>query len=768
MTNYIVFDYGATLDIIADNSLQSVEFENGKLLADTLRDRVCGSSFSRTVHCCSLGEGLFFLRQGSSARYLVIDLDQINPFSWADLTDTLVVAQKLLRLAIKIWDNSKLSSSEWLIPNSKFVLFPFPFSSNSRYRITLQRNPDAKRSERRGAGDHLLVFREGRDEGDRASAVPSVQNFRLALKYVQEARSTIVPPRISGPLEPTPMPISVTTLGAEERPTINAHLGFEKWRQYLTATQRQFIERIPLNAERIEGPAGTGKTLCLVLKCLNTLIRADQEGKTHYAVFFAHSQATERAIRSVFEANQPKLYSNFMRTDYHCSVLITTLQSWCGQVLGERNVSEAQFLDKDAMEAKQLSIWYVEESLDEAMNQEFSTYKPFLSHSFAEFIERENRGTLTEMVQHEIAVMIKGRAGENLDNYKALPLIKYNLPIGNDSDRGFIFSIFRRYSEKLLHVAQYDTDDIVLSSIGQLNTPIWRRKRRKEGFDSIFVDETHLFNINELSVFHYLTRNENEFPIVFSVDRSQALGDRGISTAMLGESILPSALEAKEPISTRVKSVFRCSPDITALALSVTAAGATLFTNFDNPLESATSAFTLADEQKASQPTLLMYPTDHEMIIKAFARADKMATEINCPKSDILLVAFSSELFNKMERMAMEMNKPIEVLKERGDIEVQNRARKAGRFVLAAPDYIAGLEFQGVILVGVDDGRVPPSGELSLAEGIHFEEYRAHNRLYVATTRAKYRLEILASKARGPSRILSNALSSKLLNQSEE
>lgn len=62
-------------------------------------------------------------------------------------------------------------------------------------------------------------------------------------------------------------------------------------------------------------------------------------------------------------------------------------------------------------------------------------------------------------------------------------------------------------------MGQFDTDDVVLSAIGQLDTPIWKRRRSREGFDALFIDEMHFFNINELHLFHYFTKADVQFPI---------------------------------------------------------------------------------------------------------------------------------------------------------------------------------------------------------------------------------------------------------------
>jgi hypothetical protein len=370
------------------------------------------------------------------------------------------------------------------------------------------------------------------------------------------------------------------------------------------------------------------------------------------------------------------------------------------------------------------------------------------------------------MLQHEISVVIKGRAGEDLDCYRKLPRLKYGLPVENDSDRGFIFVTFKKYQERLQAAAQFDTDDIVLTTIGQLNTPIWRRRRRREGYNSLFIDETHLFNINELSLFHYLTRLETEYPIAYSVDRSQAVGDRGWTDELFDEALTPGADARRASIRTDMESIFRCSPDIVNLAFWVTSAGATLFTNFEDPLKAASSMFTDAEERKCASPVYLTAPNDDAMVIEAFERAERMAREMEVSRCEVAIVAFSDELFGKIEAYASDRNKPIEVLKERGDITIVERARKHARFILSAPDYVGGLEFSGVVLVGVDTGRVPPSKNSGSIDSTNFLSYTSHNRLYVAITRARFRVEVLVTRERGPSALLRGAIASHILSDS--
>ena len=439
---------------------------------------------------------------------------------------------------------------------------------------------------------------------------------------------------------------------------------------------------------------------------------------------------------------------------------LTTLQQLCGELM-HRDISETEFLDRDAMESKHLQLMHVEDALQQTLTVAYETYKRFLSPSFDKYLQSTDIELMAEMFQHEISVVIKGRAEENLENYKKVPALKYGLPTVTDDDRSFVWQVFRRYQEQLQKAAQFDTDDIVLSTIGQLDTPVYRRRRAKVGYDAIYIDETHLFNVNELSMFHHLSRSLTAFPIAYSVDRSQAVGDRGWSDESFDEALSPVADAHTE--KTEFHKIFRCSPDIIDLAFSVTSSGATLFTNFNDPLRLASSMFTAQEERKATRPCLLRCENDDEMIGEAFRRADAMAHAVESSRCDVAVIVFSDELFVKASSFARDHNKPVEILKQRGDIEVIRRAQQTKRFVLSSPDYVGGLEFAGVVLVGVDDGRVPPRRTAESTESSHFMSYAAHNRLYVAITRARYRVEILIAKDRGPSTLLLSALDTGLL-----
>jgi hypothetical protein len=766
-SRFLFIDADAAEDISSTRTLQSEEFEQGKLLGSTLLGELSPHKISSHTYVIKTNSGMYFLSdKENQSDLLVIDLEGAPLFESCSTRDALGRFLKLLRFSRRRWSQVSPSHNERLIPgSSKAVVFPYPITTKSSFRISLELAPDKHRRVRRASGMEMLAYRIGTDEGGGPQEEAPVTNFRKALEELQDAvsqlKSQIESSTKSQLSEPLIDSLSITRLQGSSVNGGIAGCNFDEWSHYLTASQKAFIERELTGPHRIEGPAGTGKTLCLVLKCIFQLRRAKLAGKEHRALFVAHSVATRKSIEDMFA---PELLGQSLSTFDLQSVKITTLHELCGELL-RYEISDSELLDRDAFESKQSQLLYSVEALQEALDADLQSHQAHMSPGFVSFLKSNDEWNVAEMIQHEISVVIKGRANEDLEKYKRLPKLKYGLPIENAGDKAFTYLIFKAYQRRLQTSGQFDTDDVVLSALRSLDTPIWRRRREKEGFDSIYIDETHLFNINELSAFHQLTRTADHFPIAYSADVSQSLGDRGWSDVSFNDALLGDGEAAAHEQSqqTIFRSIFRCSPEIVNLAFSVTSSGATLFTNFHDPLEAASSAFTEDEERKCLPPQYLFYPNDELMIAAAFSLAENFASEMGTTRAGVAIVVFGTELFSQVEKVARSSNKPVELLKHRGDMEVVRHARSSGRFILTTPDFVGGLEFDAVILVGVDKGRVPPVFSHDSSDSENFVSYATHQRLYVAITRARYRVAILGDKARGVSDVLANAVTHNIL-----
>lgn len=771
LRKYLFVDAHAAEDIVSTRFLQSEDFEQGKLLAVVLQGHDVQNQISLHTHIIQSDGGIFFLSDKSDHHdFLVIDLESAPIFEECSPREALVRFQKLLRFARRRWTKISPAPNEKLISGStKAIVFPYPITTQSSFRITVELAPDKNRRHKRSKGIELLAYKMGTNEGEGPAEIAPVTNFRKGIDALADAHQSLVESQRSSQLKQQAKIDSLSVTRLQEGALRGAIAGcdYDQWYYYLTKAQKDFVEGPLTSPHRIEGPAGTGKTLSLVLKCIAQVRRAREQSQEHRALFVAHSAATRKAIEQMFEPEASIERSGDNALFALQSLKVTTLHELCGELL-RYDLSDADLLDRDAFESKQSQFLYLLEALQEVIQADLPSHRPHMSAQFIDFIERTDEWLVADVLQHEIGVMIKGRADEDLEKYRRLPKLSYGLPVESAGDKSFAFLIFKAYQRRLQASGQFDTDDVVLSALQQLDTPIWRRRRAKEGYDAIYVDETHLFNINELSIFHRLTRTQESFPIAYSADVAQSLGDRGWAEVGFSEALRVGVETVGDKSNQTVfSSIFRCSPDIVNLAFSVTSSGATLFTNFHDPLLAAASAFTEVEERKSLFPAYVFFPSDEAMLRECFTVAETYATEMRSSRGDVAIVVFGSELFSSVEREAKEANKPVEVLKHRGDMEVVRKARASGRFVLSTPDYVGGLEFDAVVLVGVDKGRVPPKLSHSSFDSDNFVSYATHQRLYVAITRARFRVAILGVKARGVSDVLISAVSHGLLSLSD-
>lgn len=91
------------------------------------------------------------------------------------------------------------------------------------------------------------------------------------------------------------------------------------------------------------------------------------------------------------------------------------------------------------------------------------------------------------------------------------------------------------------------------------------------------------------------------------------------------------------------------------------------------------------------------------------------------------------------------------------------RAKNNNKYLLSGIDYVGGLEFDYVVIIGVDDQRVPPKFSQK-SKYFHFSNYAWHRRMYVALTRARYGVFMIGDKSYGKSDMFVNAIMNKFVD----
>lgn len=758
---YIAIRSDSIPDIISNRTLQSMDFAAGESFAESIRGNIPEGYVIPGVEFIKTESGLvLFGSDDSEKKFVVFDIPQSGLYKGHSDYDILQYIQRTLRFSIKYWMKAVRAPNEKIVSARTAVVFPFSISQRNGTRIAIDLNPDLGRlSKRGGAGKYLLAYKISKDEGDGADEVSSPTVFR---KFIDELPLNLRAKKNAGGDDFEVNKLALNFIDVELEPnskTVDIHQTFDTWIKLITKSQERVINASLENPVRIEGPAGTGKTLTLLLRVLRKLYDAEKDGKEFQGIFFTHSEATRRSILTALAAMGGDRFLSSQ--PQRLRLRVETLQSFCAELL-HNEIASTEFVDADAYDAKLMQLMYIEAAIEEAQ-AEFDTYRKLMSADFLTYWSEEVPEVRAMLVQHEVALVIKGRSSEKLDVYKKIGRVKSALPVISEGDKAFLWRIFESYRKQLVTGAQFDTDDVAISAVSQLSAPIWRRRRFRDGFDAILVDETHLFNMNELSVFHHLSKEDTSLPITYAVDKSQAIGDRGWGEDIDTSSLLPNEEIANSQQSVSVKGIFRCSPEIVNLAFSITSSGASLFSNFDDPMALSYSQMGFEEEKKAKPPTFRFFKNDSQMIEAAFRTIEGSQKEFLNQSFKSAMIALTEEMLHQVIDIADQSGRGYEVIKSRGDYEVVSRALHEGKFVISLADYVGGLEFDEIVLLGVDAGRVPQDDANIRAESKAYLDFAAHNRLYVAVTRARYRVTIMGLRERGPSPVLASAIQKKAL-----
>lgn len=744
---YILFTYDALLEFASGRNFQSAEFSQSEQLCAILMQKSNVWSHPNIEVVFTGKQGvIFYTKHVDKKRGLLFDLDTFNGFSNKPEA-VITIFQKTIKYAIHYFDKQPLAPCEYDLSGEMAIVYPYPFTATKGVEKVLLDKNSTKQN--RKSQNFLVAFYFGTDTGD---------FVQTNLNKAVDALKDIVPPQEKNIIDSVDS-LKVSSISVPNL-SINSPMPYQDWKDYLTKVQLEFIERPIKGAERLEGPAGSGKTLSLILRCIHLLEEKKQKNEAYKIIFITHSIATKDRIIDLFTMMYPSFKEHQECIDNHpeVSILITTLQEWSKDNLGANVVYDTEVIDRDAGISKGYQLMMIEEAYSQVKTETWNGFELICSKDFVDFINNSPSNLVMDMMQYEISVVIKGRAGGVKDKYFSLDRPKLALPLLIDEDKSFMFMVYEKYQESLEHSGFFDTDDITLSALGQLETPIWKRRSIKDGYDACFVDEAHLFNFNELSVFHCLNKPNCKNHIIYVLDKSQYVGEVGFSETEL------KSLEESKANKTKLQTIFRSSPDIVNLAFNVLSSNVSLFTHFENPLDFCSYSFTSDEERKCCKPLYHLFRNDEDMVSGAVAAAEAYCSDKGILKFDVLLVVTDDYLLNNhVLKYFRGGNKPFVELQSRNDYNTVSKAKNGNKFIVSGIDYVGGLEFDAVFIIGVDKGRVPPRTN-SKDGNYQFTNFAWHNRLYVAISRAKYFVALFGNSIEGISPVLDTAIENGIVD----
>lgn len=756
MLKFISFTEESIHKILNIRTFQSSDFEDAKRFIDFLKsgnkEEIAFILSQNGIKFNYIKEGLIFTSYSeefqTNKNTLTIDFEFPSDFSTGQILTSIF---KLFRFSVKYWGNFSRNSNEYIIPNStKAIIFPFSMSSKA-YRIAVEREPNHRRLEKRFTGKHLLAYKISYTEGNGIKEECSYTNFNKAISYLSN-RDNYNIEKDSNTIKPIEV-VNNVNLGLGESLLTNTSqiIGHNNPIELLSDLQKKFVTSDINIPSRIEGPAGSGKTICLVLRALYALKNFERKK----FLFICPSEEMVSTVTYFFE-----VFSNSLNIPYNNHIEIKTLQMVCRKLL-DGNINDDEFLHSDGRESKSSQLLNIATIVEELRKEGLSKHKDLISPELFNIFEKDDIFSVSESLMHEIGILIKGRCSGELDEYLKVKRPTYALPTKKEADRRFIFNtVYKKYEENLTNLAQYDVDDISLSAIGILDTPVWKRRRKNDGYDAVFLDETHLFNFNELSIIHFLTKESSKIAITYAIDISQSSGDIAWDDESF-ESIIK--IDKTTLLDNKLHAIFRCRPEITELAYCITAHGATLFNNFNNPISYNSHIY---QDERVIMPLYFLKKMDNneDLFIETLNLAENLKDNFRLKRHNIAIVFFDRISFHDAIDYYKANNNHISTLYKRGDINLIRDAEKSSNFIVGLAENIGGLEFDAVILTGIDDGRFPLVDKNTSPALKMFYEYVAHNQLYVSITRARKYVWILGDSNRGKSDILEAAIEAKKID----
>jgi hypothetical protein len=548
-------------------------------------------------------------------------------------------------------------------------------------------------------------------------------------------------------------PTDVIDLEAASYGAVSQGVRFSSWLERLTTQQRRFVEHPPDRSLKLRGPAGSGKTLALQLKALWLLYRAWGERVTPRILYVTHSwtvaDQAQRSLETMDERGLARHLDVFPLLTLAETSLPPRPPGYT--VLGE---------DSHSGKANQLRV--ISTTLAEFVETEWVAYRGSCAPAFIKRVEAEQgsveHDTFLWDLMLEFSCVISPNGifpGVNaLQRYLKIRRMRWMMPLENQQEKQTVMSLYTAYIRRLEADKHLTSDQIIGDYLNSLATFRWHAMRREHGYDYIFVDELHLFNEQERFVFHQLTRDPDAPPKIFmALDPRQSPAETYAEFQIADTAIGESGLAAKTFGRTQdidLREIHRYTPEILAFVKHLDAFFPTVDLGGDWGLSLADAESKVGS---GSVPTLYRHAEVREerrsVLYDALEERRKGArVAVLCVRHD--------DFDNYLAAVSVSAPQFFQVIQSRDDVEQLRYSKR--KIVISTPEFVAGLQFDTVILAGL---------EARFSQNAPYQAYelrRFLSELYLGASRAIKVLHIHFTDAgSGLPQVIESALNSGLL-----
>jgi hypothetical protein len=304
------------------------------------------------------------------------------------------------------------------------------------------------------------------------------------------------------------------------------HFTLDDWySSRLTVAQRQFVDYPLSSSVRLVGPAGSGKTIALVVKCLRELRHSATVDSDRRLLFLTHASSTVSAVESLVLDMDPSTGLDSLTSNPPRLVITTVYALADGHMRYELDGLSPVSLDGHEGRAYQADV--LNDVIDRESTTNWIAFRsacsaPFVAYMESSICSTERRFFLWELL-NEFACVLDAegvRSGtDRRERYLSEKRRSWMMPLHSRDEREVVRRLYDGFRKSLRDDKAIGTDQMIAEFLNYLDSYRWEATRTKEGFDAVLVDELHLFNRQERMLFRHLLRDPDRPPAVFRLIR---------------------------------------------------------------------------------------------------------------------------------------------------------------------------------------------------------------------------------------------------------
>lgn len=515
---------------------------------------------------------------------------------------------------------------------------------------------------------------------------------------------------------------------------------FEQWESRLTARQRSFVESDAPHGVNLKGPAGSGKTLALEMKALREVYREAEKGEASHVLFATHSWASaDQVDRDLHRLDTRGLAD-------HVEVMPLSMLAESLTPTGSWRPDGMDLLGDDSHSSKLLQLDIIDSVVSDFVEKNWITFRDKSSEGLRRRIDGRDADTFfNQDLLIEFGCVL---AAENIfrsrdaeQRYLDLWRGQWMMPLETEGDRRVVFELYQKYLNELRANSLVTTDLLMSEFFRFLQGNVWDVRREIDGYNLVLVDEVHLFNVQERMALRSLMRDPRSYArICAAMDLRQSPRVRS----------RPAESEEGDPDSIELDSVHRYSPEILGFVRHVHDSYPILGLGDEWALDLDRVESTA---EHGPKPVLHVISGSRESAMNgALARANSLREQ----GQQTAVLVLDERYFGEYLTFAERTTTPTVIVAGRDDLLTLQHTKRA--VVIGLPEHVAGLQFDNVILVELPEG-------LGSDEAPAYRQRDIFTLLYLASSRARSRLEIFAEGESPIPSVLSEAVRQGMVAQ---